>query len=273
MKKNKVKAYYEGEADDYDRMFYLEDDRYPTLRYRHNYMLKMVEAIELAKDAVILDVGCGPGEMVMDLVQEERVLYGIDIAQEMVDRAKGRLAKVENLTNQVHLSVGDIENLDFEDNQFDLIICSGVIEYLSDDVKWLKEINRVLKKDGHLIINVTNKYSVRRWTAGMVEGLKKVKPMKKMMDFTKSKILGRGKLHHFPFKPRVHSPKGFDRFLVEKGYEKISHNYFDFSFFPSPIDTLLSPVTLSMKRGMERYSTRKMVLNGTGYIVSAKKIK
>jgi len=272
MKKNKVKAYYKGEADDYDRMFYLEDDRYPTLRYRHNYMLDMVNAIDLANDAVILDVGCGPGEMVMDLIKDERELYGIDIAQEMIDRAEGRLAKHEGLTNKVHLSVGDIENLDFPDDKFDLIICSGVIEYLSDDVHWLKEINRVLKKDGHLIINVTNKYSVRRWTAGVVESMKQVKPMKKMMDFTKDKILRRGKLHHFPFKPRVHSPKGFDRFLEEKGYEKISHNYFDFSLFPSPLDTLLSPVTLPVKRGMERFSTRKMVLNGTGYIVSAKKI-
>ena len=42
MKEGIIKEYYEKKARDYDRQFYLKQDEYPTLRYRHNDILEMV---------------------------------------------------------------------------------------------------------------------------------------------------------------------------------------------------------------------------------------
>lgn len=266
---NSVHRYYEGEAQDYDREFYREKSPYPTLRYRHDYMLQMVLDLDLPEDAAILDIGCGPGAMVVDLLRKRWQVTGIDIAANMITLAEERVRKA-NKPNQVHLAVGDIEHLTFADNSFDVIICSGVVEYLPTDDLWVKELGRVLRPGGVLIINVTNKFAIRKWTAPLIEPLKRSKMLFGAMDFFKSKVLRRGRLHHFPFRPRVHGPGAFDRFLVAHGYEKLDFRYFDFSLFVAPFDTLLGFITIPIRRGMERYSHKNWWLSGTGYIVSAR---
>jgi ubiquinone/menaquinone biosynthesis C-methylase UbiE len=265
-----VKNYYEGEARQYNKEFYLEKGGYPTLQYRHRYMLEMALQLDLPTDACILDIGCGPGEMVVDLMRHQWRVWGIDIAANMIAIAEERVQQAA-AKNEVHLATGDIEQLTFADQQFDLVICSGVVEYLSGDEKWMREISRVLKPGGVLIINVTNRWALRKWTAPLIEPLKKSRFLHRCMNFVKERILRRGKLHHFPFRPRVHSPKGFDRYLADHGYQKLDFRYFDFSVMVAPFDTLLGFVTVPIRKWMERFSHRNLVLFGTGYIVSARK--
>lgn len=273
MKDSNVKDYYEKEAFDYDKEFYINEGKYPTLRYRHNYILQMLSEIDIEGNAKILDVGCGPGEMVKDLVKFNRKIYGIDIADEMVKIAKERISNEFKNSSNVILSQGDIENLQFENNFFDIIICSGVVEYLKDDITWLQEIKRTLKINGYLIINITNKYSIRRWTAPIIEFIKSNKTVYQFLNLFKEKVLKKGKLHYFPFEPRTHSPKGFDKFMSKNNFKKIKHNYFDFALFPAPFDTLLGFIIIPIRKYMEKFSGRNMKLNGTGYIVLYKKVR
>ena len=271
MKKSDIKAYYEDEAYDYNEEFYEKKSAYPTLIYRQNYILDMIKEIQLTRDSKILDVGCGPGELLLELRGDYEFLAGIDIADEMITIANNKLEKKMSNKNLI-FEVGDIENLRFEDKTFDLIICSGVIEYLKNDEGWMKEIKRTLKPGGYLIINVTNKYSIRKWTSAPIEKLKSSKILLYLMNIIKEKVLRKGKIHYFPFKPRLHSPHKFDAFLVENGFIKINHNYFDFAVLPAPFDTLFSFITTPIKKALERYTRRNMVINGTGYIVKAQKI-
>ena len=55
---------------------------------------------------------------------------------------------------------GDISNLPFKDNSFDLILCINVLEHIRDYKKALMEIKRVLKPDATAIIVVVNKESL-----------------------------------------------------------------------------------------------------------------
>jgi ubiquinone/menaquinone biosynthesis C-methylase UbiE len=265
-----VKTYYEKESSDYDKEFYRGDSKYPTLKYRHNYILKRVNELNFPDHAKVLDIGCGPGEMVLDLMKNNWEIWGIDIAENMIAIAKKKIEQIKDKSNIIHLEVGDIEKLAFEDNFFDLIICAGVIEYLADDEKWSKEITRVLRPGGILLINITNKYAIRRWTASIIEKLKNSRLLFNLMNFTKQKILRKGKLHHFPFKPRLHSPKGFDHFLASLGFKKLSHNYFDFTLLPAPFDTLLRFITIPIRKSMEKYTEKNMKFTGAGYIVCVK---
>lgn len=57
---------------------------------------------------------------------------------------------LENL----NVSVGDARKMKFKDNTFDVIVCNHVLEHIIEDVKAMKEIRRVLKKDGIAIIDV-----------------------------------------------------------------------------------------------------------------------
>lgn len=269
--KEAVKAHYQADAEEYDREFYKSEKAYPPLRYRHNYMYAMTEAIDLPPDAQILDIGCGPGEMVMDLVKEKRFITGIDISEEMIRLAQERLKERPQLKDHVALSTGDIEALEFEDDSLDLIICSGVVEYLEDDVKWAKELTRTIKSGGYLIINVTNKYCVRKWTEPLIVWMKNSKLIRNFMAFVKVKILGKDRLHEFPFKPRMHGPGQFDRYLDSLGFEKVSHNYFDMAVMVAPFDTLFGFIMQPIRKWMERFSSKNMILNGTGYIVCVRK--
>jgi ubiquinone/menaquinone biosynthesis C-methylase UbiE len=60
--------------------------------------------------------------------------------------------KVEKYNKEVNLLEMDIQDLDFEDNYFDLIITSCVFCSVPDPIKGLKELKRVLKKDGRIIM-------------------------------------------------------------------------------------------------------------------------
>jgi ubiquinone/menaquinone biosynthesis C-methylase UbiE len=228
----------------------------------------MIKELQLPKESKILDVGCGPGELLFAISDDFEFLTGIDIAQEMIDIANKNLEHKSSNKNLI-FELGDIENLKFDDKSFDLIICSGVIEYLANDEEWISEIKRVLRSDGYLIINVTNKYSIRKWTSGLVDKMKSSKILLNMMNILKDRIMGKGKIHLFPFKPRLHSPREFDGYLHQNGFTKINHNYFDFAVLPAPFDTLFDFITIPIKKFLERYTRKNMVFNGTGYIVKA----
>ena len=96
----------------------------------------------------LLDCGCGPGAITFglaDAVAPGRVV-GADIEPAMVEQAT-RLA-AENGTPNVEFTVGDIYDLPFEDGDFDIVFSHSVTEHLSDPVRALRELHRVVKPGG-----------------------------------------------------------------------------------------------------------------------------
>jgi ubiquinone/menaquinone biosynthesis C-methylase UbiE len=264
---SKVKNYYDTEATDYNDIFYIRDNEYPPLKYRHNYIVQMIKEEVIPEETHILDAGCGPGELVFDLAKDFKSVVGIDISEEMIKIAQSK--KVVNISHdrEITLRTGDVEKTGFDDSEFGVVIFSGVVEYLNDDEKWIAEVSRILKKNGLLIVNVTNKYAVRRWTMPLFTAVKSLPGVFFILNFIKTKLLGKEKLNRFPFRPRVHSPSAFDGLLKSKGFEKISHNYFDFSLMPYPFDTIFDFLLLKIRKNMEKRSSSNAWLTGNGYIV------
>lgn len=100
----------------------------------------------------ILEIGAGEGhisQFLVDAFREKDIVLS-DIFQERLDLAKNRLEAFSNLTFKIE----DICNLSFKDNSLDLIVCCEVLEHIPNFEKGLTEINRVLKKDGHLLLSV-----------------------------------------------------------------------------------------------------------------------
>jgi len=269
---NRVKNYYNEVADEYNDVFYIKENEYPPLKYRHKYILEMINEEKLPADSKILDIGCGPGELVLDLARSFNNIYGIDISEEMIRIARDKMDNHNLSGKSIIFGVGDIEKLGLKDNYFDVVVCSGIVEYLRNDDLWVDEIKRVMKTDGILIVNVTNKCAIRRLTMPLLNLIKSVPGFYSCMNFIKTKILGKEKLNMFPFKPRVHKPKDFDDFLETNGLSKISHNYFDFSIFPYPVDTVLDFMLLKARKRMEKRSSSNAWITGNGYIVKCRKV-
>ena len=96
----------------------------------------------------VLDVGCGPGTVTMDvarLVAPGQVI-GIDVAEASVAEATER-AREANIDN-VRYEVGDALELRFPDRSFDLAYSANVLPFLEDPVRALSEQKRVTKRNG-----------------------------------------------------------------------------------------------------------------------------
>jgi ubiquinone/menaquinone biosynthesis C-methylase UbiE len=93
-----------------------------------------------------LEVGVGTGKNLPYYVKDIS-LTAIDFSKNMLDKAKYK----NELPNAIFLEM-DVQDMNFEDNTFDTVITSCVFCSVPDPVKGLKEIKRVLKPDGQLIM-------------------------------------------------------------------------------------------------------------------------
>jgi SAM-dependent methyltransferase len=103
---------------------------------------------------VVLDLGSGAGFdcfLASRRVGKNGLVIGIDMTSEMVERARAN-AKKHNYSN-VEFVLGEIENLPFDKNKFDIIISNCVINLSPDKLKVFKEANRVLKTNGKMYVS------------------------------------------------------------------------------------------------------------------------
>ena len=95
-----------------------------------------------------LDLGCGTGEMLKLILQEDvgKELYGIDLSEKMLHVAKSKLPE------QVKLLLGDSEVLPFSDNTFDVVYCNDSFHHYPAPMNVLREVHRVLKPGGTFLM-------------------------------------------------------------------------------------------------------------------------
>jgi ubiquinone/menaquinone biosynthesis C-methylase UbiE len=268
---DKVTGYYNDVATRYYEEHFKNPDQYPALLFRQMHILQLLESANVSKDANVLDAGCGTGDLLKEMYKLGYTrLSGIDISDSMIAIAKEQCADAM-AESKLHLQTGSVLQLPFGDSSCDVVICSGLVEYLSDDEGWVAEVKRVLKPGGILVLNVTNSQAIRRWTLGPVTRLKQLSLFRKLAAFMKTKVLHQGTLNHFPFSIRTHAPAQFDQYLASKSFKKLGHRYFDFCVLPYPLDTVFNKALLAKRKAKEQTAAEDHHLDGCGYIVMAQK--
>ncbi len=114
----------------------------------------------------LLDCGCGTAPMISLLLKKypEKHYTGIDLTPQMIE-----IAKSKHMDN-VNLVVGDCENLPFDDNAFDAIICCQSFHHYPNVQNFFNSVYRVLRPGGRLILrDMTAKTSVMRWFFNHIE--------------------------------------------------------------------------------------------------------
>lgn len=115
---------------------------------------EVLKVLDIKAKEKVLDCGCGEGLYLLAIneTSQDAEIYGFDIDSASIEIAKKHLAKSTN----VDFRIGNICNMPYPDNFFDKICCSEVLEHVEDDKKALKELRRILKPSGRLVITVPN---------------------------------------------------------------------------------------------------------------------
>lgn len=109
---------------------------------------KLIDLAEIKSTDKVLEVGCGAGHIIEKIKTGK--LYGIDISEIQIERAK------KKLNDRVELKKAAGENIPYDNKFFDKVLCSEVIEHVLDPREVLKEISRVMKDDGILSLSIPN---------------------------------------------------------------------------------------------------------------------
>lgn len=101
--------------------------------------------------ADVLEVGCGLGTLLADMVQEGYQCSALDQSPQMVAAARDTLRRRGLPSADTPISQASVQRLPFEDASFDNVVSTFPTEYIADP-KTIREIGRVLRPGGRLIV-------------------------------------------------------------------------------------------------------------------------
>ncbi len=115
--------------------------------YSNEMRKTVVDMAKIKQGDIVLEVGCGTGYTTYEIVKrtDEDNVIAIDITYEQMKKAIERFPSVKFI-------MADAENLPFKDNVFDASISAGCIEYWPNPVLGIKEMARVTKPGGRVVV-------------------------------------------------------------------------------------------------------------------------
>lgn len=143
---NKTKGYKKNTVNFFNRMA----EKNHGDSYKH--YKTVLSWIDYKTERYILDLGCGKGELLKQIevrlnsceIDRKFKISGLDISPNMIEKAKKN--------SDIEFKVGDSEDIPFNDNTFQVVTCLNSFHHYENPEKVLKEIYRVLKYEGKIII-------------------------------------------------------------------------------------------------------------------------
>ena len=114
---------------------------------------QLAELCHVNRESYVLEVGCGTGFTASYMAEAIGCrIMGIDLSPGMVEWAEKRAAR-KNLQARCQFRVADAQQLPFEDNTFDAMLCESVTAFVPDKRLALSEYRRVVKPGGYVGLN------------------------------------------------------------------------------------------------------------------------
>lgn len=139
---NTCREFYEKEYH-YDEDVTIIDDK---------RIIHFFKYVKFCEENRFLDIGCGVGWALKYCFNRGMQCFGFDISNRAIELARNILSP------HITLLVADGERLPFVDESFDLVSSLGTLEHFSSPAKGLKEIMRITKLGGQVLLVVPNSY-------------------------------------------------------------------------------------------------------------------
>ena len=205
--------------------YYDSANKFMSLGFDQSWRKNLVEELDLKADDIVLDISTGTGDVAIWIAKKLQTLgkfdgqpvTGFDPSTKMLSFAAIKI-KEGNYGGLIKLVQGDAQNMDtLDDNHYDKVSMSFGIRNVPDRMKALREINRVMRVDGKVIIM---EFSTP--LSGVLAPLAKVF-LHNMVPILGSLISGghnaeydhlRDSILNFP------SPTGFKQMMTDSGFSK-----------------------------------------------------
>ena len=149
MTENKIQSLFNSISSDYDRL-----NNVISFNQHKIWRRKTMRHMHLERGQIILDLCCGTGDWSIHMAQNnpEVEVIGLDFSENMLEVAGTRTEHIDNIS----LVQGDAMNLDFPAQSFDTVTIGFGLRNLPDYAQGLKEMYRVLKPGGTLVVLETS---------------------------------------------------------------------------------------------------------------------
>lgn len=170
---------------------------------------------------LVLDLGCGTGEFYEMLIEFTKSYVGIDYSESMISRAKKKYGETKQKPEFI---VASGENIPFDQDSFDMICAIGYVQYFVDPSNALKEISRVLKPGGSLII--------QSFQNNPFKNLLNILFFHKILELLRLIYCKIKNKEYFKYSNKPYSKKELDSLLYDYGFELTDYDYSNYSVFP-----------------------------------------
>jgi ubiquinone/menaquinone biosynthesis C-methylase UbiE len=131
------------------------------LRRRQQVALAWIDALALPEGSPVLEVGCGAGATAVELARRGHQVYASDRSPAMLRHTQEH-AQTSGVGGLVTPILGDAQRLMFPTGVFDLILALGVLSWLQEPNAAIKEMARVTRPGGHVLVTSLNSLDLAR---------------------------------------------------------------------------------------------------------------
>ena len=131
------------------------------LRRRQQVALAWIDALALPEGSPVLEVGCGAGATAAELARRGHQVYASDRSPAMLRHTQEH-AQTSGVGGLVTPILGDAQRLMFPTGVFDLVLALGVLSWLQEPNLAIKEMARVTRPGGHVLVTSLNSLDLAR---------------------------------------------------------------------------------------------------------------
>lgn len=263
-----VNAYFQFQASYWQDVYTIRGVQAEIIQDRHTAVLNWIDDLALAPGAQVLEIGCGTGFMAIALSQRGLRVHGIDSAEAMIDLARQNAVGFGTAPAMLSFEVGDVYSLPYEDASFDLLIAIGVLPWLDRAELAVREMARVTKPGGSIILTTAN----RAGLASLLDPT--ISPVLQPLKLRLKRVCVRLGLRQSSPAMVFQSSRAIDSVLQRMDFAKVKEmtRGFGFSLFRHAV--LPEPLGAALNRWLQHLADRGVFgLRSTGmaYIVMARK--